>query len=119
VTEIISRYKSEEARGGWGELHGQLNVSSGILFILFVSIRQAGYVVPIVKLKRYNGTYNVSMCRVGLSFVPPRLSGVFDTISIEYSAFVAIKVTGNNKRYLGLRVTGPIFLPDLNQISCF
>jgi len=50
VTEIIPRYKSEGVRGGWGELHGQLNVSSRILLI-FVSIRQAGCVVPIVNLK--------------------------------------------------------------------
>jgi len=27
VTEIIPRVKSEGVRGGWGELHGQLNVS--------------------------------------------------------------------------------------------
>jgi len=63
--------------------------------------------------------YNVSVSRVGVRFVPTRLSGLLDTILIEDSAFVAIKVTDNNKRYLGLRVTGPIFLPDLNQISGF
>jgi hypothetical protein len=56
---------------------------------------------------------------VGVRFVPPRLSGLFDTISIEDSTFVKIKVTGNNKSYLGLRVKGPIFLRDLNQISGF
>jgi len=119
VIEIISRHESEEVRGGCGELHGQLNVSSVVLLILFVSIREAVCVVPIVNLKGYNGTYNLSMCRVGVRFVPPRLSGLFDTISIEDSAFVAIKVTGNNRRYLGLRVKVPIFLPILNQIYFF
>jgi len=44
---------------------------------------------------------------------------LFDTISVEDSALVAIKVTGNNERYLVLRVNGAIFLPDLNQIYGF
>jgi len=51
VTEIIPRYKGEEVRGGWGGLHGQLNISSEILLILFVVIRQAGFVVPVENLE--------------------------------------------------------------------
>lgn len=57
------------------------------------------------------------MCSVGVRFVSPRLSGLFYTISIEDSAFVAIQATANNKRYLGLQVECPILLPDLNQIA--
>jgi len=44
---------------------------------------------------------------------------LFDTILVEDSALVAIKVTGNNERCLVLGVNGPIFLPDLNQIYGF
>jgi len=35
VTEIIPRVKSEGVRGGWGQLHGQLNVSY-IYMYLFI-----------------------------------------------------------------------------------
>jgi hypothetical protein len=43
--DYVPRYKSEGVRGRWGELREQLNVYSGILLMLYVSIRKAGYVV--------------------------------------------------------------------------